>query len=392
MHAVPVRSCAIDSMSPLRRLLETKTILSTFTCRGRVKYLLLSSAALLFSWLLASTFEGTFEGSLFQGPTARLPPDAVISKVLILYSYYEADPKTAVSDQSNTAGETARKNLEFFVRHGVEGPNAPAAEDATFVFIINGGYVSITIPVNLSNVNLLSRENQGLEFCGIAEALRLYNRGQFTHFIFLNSSIRGPFLPNYLSRVSWANLFLDMLTDKLKLVGISINCFCCEAGQLGCDRSCTDPEGLKYVHLQSFFLATDTVGLDLIYPSLKCFESKQAAIDHGELAISLRVREAGFNIASMDKFWFEHDFTDVQLTAELCTAVAHVTPTYNGDTQFPRAYFGMDHGPYESVFIKTNRGEAVAHQLYSRWSDRTEDRARCAGGVESDCSKGVGLQ
>jgi len=45
------------------------------------------------------------------------------------------------------------------------------------------------------------------------------------------------------------------------------------------------------------------------------------AIAHGELGASNRILAAGYNIASMDTFWYGHDFTNFKLTLEMCVAI-----------------------------------------------------------------------
>ena len=306
-------------------------------------------------------------------------------KSIVFYSYYEAGPSQEESGNSNTAKDMAKRNLRFFIQHGVLGPNAPTPEDATIVFIINGGHISESIPKHLSHVHMLKRPNEGLEFCGVAEALKAFPGG-YKYFFMLNSSVRGPFLPNYMPvKVPWTTSVYQMLNDKVKLSGVSINCECCARGQAECNRACYDEDGLKHVHVQSFFLVTDQVGLEIIRPALGCHSTKVDAIYQGEVNISSRILAAGYNIASMDKFWYGHDFTNATATETLCTAVSR-GGAHNGDTQYAQSYFGMDHNPYENMFVKVNRGEFPAYQLYTRWSQKTDSRPPCYSEEEVTCA------
>ena len=305
---------------------------------------------------------------------------------VVFYSYYEPSSTQEKSSNSNTESYLAKTNLRFFIQNGVLGPNAPSPEEVTFVFIINGGYVSESIPDYLSNVHTFKRPNVGLEFCGVAEALEVFLEG-FKYFFMINSSIRGPFLPNYFpATISWTTVAKQTLSDAVKLSGISINCYCCAHDQTDCKRSCSEKDGLKYLHVQSFFLVTDRTGLEIIRPSLACYDNKVDAIFNGEILFTNRILGSGFNVASMNKFWYGHDFREANATASLCTAVAKVTPTYNGDTQFAKSYFGMDHNPYESMFIKTNRGDFQAYKLYTRWSQKTNGRPLCYSEDENFCA------
>jgi len=83
--------------------------------------------------------------------------------------------------------------------------------------------------------------------------------------------------------------------------------------------------------------------------------------------------------------WYDHDFANTSLTQEKCTAVARTASKYNGDTQFADAYFGMNHHPFESIFVKVNREEFDAYKLHTRWSDSSRERSRCVE-RELECS------
>ena len=48
---------------------------------------------------------------------------------------------------------------------------------------------------------------------------------QYRYFVWLNSSVRGPFLPAYLrGKMHWTAAFTSRITDSVKLVGSTINC------------------------------------------------------------------------------------------------------------------------------------------------------------------------
>lgn len=53
---------------------------------------------------------------------------------------------------------------------------------------------------------------------------------QYKYVLFINSSVRGPYLPSYWPQsVHWTRVFTDRINDKVKLVGPTISC---EGGQL----------------------------------------------------------------------------------------------------------------------------------------------------------------
>ena len=69
--------------------------------------------------------------------------------------------------------------------------------------------------------------------------------------MWLNSSVRGPYLPSYLAgRLHWTEALTGKLTERVKLVGATINC---GGGYL-------HPE--PQPHVQSYVVAMDQVPFD----------------------------------------------------------------------------------------------------------------------------------
>lgn len=75
---------------------------------------------------------------------------------------------------------------------------------------------------------------------------------QYKYLLLLNSSARGPFLPAYAPPgFHWTHPFLNKITDKVKLVGSTINC----GGAYG------HP---PVPHVQTYVVATDSKGLEIL--------------------------------------------------------------------------------------------------------------------------------
>jgi hypothetical protein len=97
------------------------------------------------------------------------------------------------------------------------------------------------------------RDNIGFDFGGWSDALLtndLYKK--YTHFIFVNSSVIGPLTKPYKmidglwkcfsdSMVKWTDIYLNGLTNEIKLFGSTIN-------------TCTDP---NKSHVQSYIFSMD---------------------------------------------------------------------------------------------------------------------------------------
>ena len=112
------------------------------------------------------------------------------------------------------------KNIEFFIKNGLY-----ENDDVDYLFIINGKNLNIEIPT-YKNVNILKRPNIGGDFAGWAFGLNNTQQNKYDRFIFLNDTVRGPYLPRYIPiELKWYSLFSNLLSDKTKLVGTTKNFF-----------------------------------------------------------------------------------------------------------------------------------------------------------------------
>ena len=267
------------------------------------------------------------------------------NRTLVVYSYYESNA-SGTNLESTTSKETARQNLRFFIREGVLGRSAPQEHEAHFVFVVHGRKLGVELPQR-SNVQRFDRDNRGYEFCGVAELLAdlaQYGVMTFAFFIFLNSSIRGPYYPLFLPVFTWTRGLTHRLDAKTKLSGATVGCS-------------SKP---NYVHLQSFVLATDCIGLRVIASSVRCHATKRDTIFGSEFPISRSIIRAGFNLASTMRYWYGHDFRKPISTLAKCRALKL------NDVMQPGHYMadGVDPNPMELMFVKTNRGEMNSTKIY----------------------------
>ena len=115
---------------------------------------------------------------------------------LILYAYHET--------------ENARRNLEFFIAHGLH-------HAADFIFVMNGKTDATNLLPQLPNIKYIQRGNDCYDMGAFAEVLvkdDLYKK--YSRFITMNASIRGPFLP-YWATGCWSDMFLSKVTDEVKV-------------------------------------------------------------------------------------------------------------------------------------------------------------------------------
>ncbi|RYP50782.1 hypothetical protein DL768_003780 [Monosporascus sp. mg162] len=141
--------------------------------------------------------------------------------------------------------------------------------------------------------------------------LRSQSNKGYGHFIALNSSVRGPFVPY------WSDVYPDRVTEKVKLVGMTVNC-------------------RPQMPVQSMIWATDSTGMELLlYPRRDELEG-----------------DAGRLVALQGCY----EEKDVAITAEgYCESETGIGAG-TGDVLFDGAYFGTNVHAYETVFFKANRG------------------------------------
>lgn len=239
-------------------------------------------------------------------------------------------------------------NLEFFISRGVG-----YSSTIDYSFVLRGPHHS-KIP-NLPNVYVYYDEsNLGYDVGGWVQGLTWLRRDsgrKYKYFIFMNSSIRGPFLPSYApsSKVFWVSIFTDEITSNDKLIGISVNC--------------PDGVGRKIPHIQSMIWATDNATLDgLVKERLWRVPKDKSESFKFEGDISLHVFSRRHNIVTLQRKYSGWDFSALLQSTDPCDGI-------DLDVFFKDNWYnGMTPHPLEYVFFKTNRGVgAEMVQTYSGW-------------------------
>ena len=242
-------------------------------------------------------------------------------RYLVLFTYYETN--------------ASKLNLYFFLKNGVFRSNM-----ITYIFIIKGNKLSVKIP-KFNNVIVQKTLNEGYDFGGWSDGLKLVNLDNYDRFIFLNDTVRGPFLPTYLNKKDWVRHFTAFINIKVKLVGSTIN------------RNKIYFRKIKNDHIQSMSFATDKIGLDLliknnIFNKKLCIdkmkESKWNYISEFEIRMSEIILSNGYNIKSLQ-------FCEIKV-----------------DPQHLLFYNWTTINPLEIMFIKTNRINNKIVQNYSIWN------------------------
>lgn len=265
-------------------------------------------------------------------------------------------------------------NFKFFVKHALF-----VSGSVTFLLIRNDENASESefddILSKYPNVHIFIRSNTGHDFQGWNESLFLSRRAfenkiirsadfsephiysAYSKFIFVNSTVAGPYLPRYV-KDNWVDCFLSPLDDEVKLVGISIN-HVTTYMITNYTKIISDAYGIVTTtmsHVQSMIFGTDIIGLSVLLEKRlfslgKIFPAnKTTLIILHEIAMSIIIMNAGYKLFSMIRMDGHGKISAAD--AEEIKNTKHGQIAYD-DIWLPRRYhFSLE----ESMFIKTNRG------------------------------------
>ncbi|PBP28305.1 hypothetical protein BUE80_DR000830 [Diplocarpon rosae] len=269
----------------------------------------------------------------------------VTDRPLILYAFFETP--------------LARKNLIFYLSHALH-------DNADFLFILQGETdADLLLPVK-GNIRFVRRENDCYDLGAFAEVLTtndLYKK--YNKYITMNSSIRGPFFP-YWATDCWSERYLSKITEDTKLVGMSMNC---------------SPR----IHVQSMIWATDRVGMEiLLFPSASLVEKYKKILGDRDHYPVPKMKVAGIN-SCPHEYW-DAVAIEVYATGLMKAAGYKVDPmmmayhssekyevecAQTDDLQGHEKYYGMDMHPYDTIFVKTNRGlDPLVLERLTNWTDQ----------------------
>ena len=248
--------------------------------------------------------------------------------ILCIYAYYEKNSEY-------------RDNLRYFLKHGVN-------DSADFVFVINGN-CTLNIP-SKPNITVIRRENAGYDFGAYTAAIDHFfkedNIQHYDYFFFLNTSVRGPFLPSYSRHRLWQDAFIDMLRGDVKMVGTTINI-------LTTPLQFFEDKGIRipYSHVQSQMFAMDKECFEYLHPLIFADDATHLefgdVVEQKEIAMSQYVLQNGWNINCVLPKYRDLDYR---------TLDADINPSsIDGDPSFAGKYFKGTYTPNDVIFIKTNR-------------------------------------
>ncbi|QKF93546.1 rhamnan synthesis F protein [Fadolivirus algeromassiliense] len=238
-------------------------------------------------------------------------------------------------------------NLEskFFLDHGYY-----ISDNVDFYICLNGQFDSEIYnkranELNLHNLYFYTRQNEGHDFGGWSYILNLTKDDKkiyeyYDYFILLNSTCLGPFIPMY-CLTNWIDIFINMITDKVKLVGPTINHY------------------YGKPHIQSYMLCMDRIGMKIgiekgIFDGA-VYKEKMDYVFKKEIQFSLEILNAGYKIKSLLKAYEHIDFTELVGIRDKQFPFGNLINKTNCDVCMPYSYYNMSLHPYEVVFLKSNR-------------------------------------
>lgn len=202
------------------------------------------------------------------------------TRVLVIYVYADTNL-------------LSKSNFEFFIRVGIN-----RSKDADYYIIlqqINGTYINEkNLPKLPSYAHYIQHENKCFDLGTIGWFLsnEMINKTNYKYFIFLNSSVRGPYLVSYYQSTQWYYAFTKRLNNYVKLVGPTISC-------------------QTSTHVQSYFWVTDYQGLLILLKDkdvFSCHKTQIDAIYHAEIPATIVLFNAGFSVDSLMKKYQGYDF------------------------------------------------------------------------------------
>jgi hypothetical protein len=254
--------------------------------------------------------------------------NVLIKRNLVIYHYFETDA-------------SYRDNLLHFLLFGV-------LPELDYIFVMSGNHF-VQLP-ELPNVRYYFTAPQKSDFGGYAQLINEgLNLDTYANIFFINSSVRGPFIPPH-HQQAWYEAFLEQMQGDVGMAGISI-CILKEDFRHSINYQARYGGSPPYSHVQTMaYVLRKEVLAKLVDDGFYREDrdaTKTLAIEDYEIHLSQLVIEQGWNLRCLLP---EFNSIDYRLP--------HINPNPTstvGDPNEVLGYFGRSVHPYETIFVKTNR-------------------------------------
>jgi hypothetical protein len=250
------------------------------------------------------------------------------TRIAVFYHFFEVN-------------ETYRDNLIFFL-------STAYYKEIDFYIIISGN-CSISLPTR-DNIMYIRTENKNYDFGGyIVGISQLESIQKYDIYIFINSSVRGPFLSNHFKEENWTKLFINLLSEEVKLVGSSINILSDRSIHAKRFKEIFTFPG-PFSHIQTTAYALDRISLSYLlkigfYDNSDKLD-KRDVICRYEIRMTQEITANGWNIKCFIPEYNGIDYRFAHSEINYCSRMGNIL--YEG------AYFGRTAHPTELAFVKTN--------------------------------------
>jgi hypothetical protein len=258
--------------------------------------------------------------------------------------------KTAVIYHYCEINSYYKENLIYFL--------SVAIHDRCSYFIYISGACTVELPHH-ENVEFIYIENKNYDFGGVVDFYKSRKFMGFDAYVFINSSVRGPFLPNYMAQ-NWDEVFTSRLSNTVGLVGSSINLLPIESRHSKLFKNkfrLTEP----YIHVQTCAYALSVDSYKVLaskgFFNVDEILEKDDLINRYEILLSQILIRSNYSISAIlptyEKFTINSKDVKINKTA------------INGDVLYRNAFYGRSLSPFEALFIKTNRNMISEKELAS---------------------------
>jgi len=187
------------------------------------------------------------------------------------------------------------KNFEYFLDFGVNCSQHDTilvltrnAMDHYSVRINHAKQQCKAVSSNKHALRILEREDRCYDMESMRLVLRDVDLSGYDYFVYLNCGVVGPRLPKNYPFSSWTHQYTSLLSEQIKMTGLSINCD-------------------HHPHVQSMLFAVDRVGLQIIIDSDAVHDCghdamtkarREALIQKYEIGMGRAIFDAGFGMRS----------------------------------------------------------------------------------------------
>lgn len=257
--------------------------------------------------------------------------------IAVIYHYFEKN-------------ETYKNNLIFFL--------GTAICDNIVYYIVISGNCSVSLPKS-DNINYIYVENKNNDFGGYSTLLKSL-KVEYDFYLFVNSSVRGPFIADYYEG-RWVDVFVNKLKDNTHLVGGSVNILPNSSAYYSSIKK-LNKYSPPFNHVQTTAYALTGRAINYLlsidfYDNTKIM-TKDEVVEKYEIAMSMEIAKNGWSFTSLMPLYNNIDFTQSYIFP-----INHSSSS--GDILHKQSYYARTLNPTELIFIKTNRDMLTDSELAS---------------------------